>query len=60
MTELTILTETVITVGDFEFRSARLSDGQLVVDEEDIARFLASDPSVQDMKALGEALQPRH
>lgn len=60
MTELTILTESVITVGDFEFRSCRLIDGQLVVDEEDVARFLQSDPSVDDMIALREALQPRH
>lgn len=58
--KLTIVTETVISICGFDFRVCILSDGHTCVDDEDLWNFLDTNPSPKSMKALSDALQPRH
>ena len=57
----TIVDESVIQIGDSQIRVCTLSDGQRVVDADDIEEFFGdSDPSIEDVQMLVDAIAPRH
>jgi hypothetical protein len=57
--KLSILGETTITVGNHVFRVCALSDGEYALDEDDLADFLESGASLDELRALSEALNRR-
>lgn len=57
----TIVQETTIQVGDSQIRVCVLSDGQRVVDADDIEEFFGdADPSIEDVQMLVDAIASRH